>query len=104
MDFKFQCDILQAAGLDVLYPGTETYETRDESYFSVSARLGPNCIVQPTSAEQTALAVTTLKKKTCNWAVRGGGHMTWAGASNSKFERLYLATPLVFCTFADVSL
>ncbi|CCF35632.1 6-hydroxy-D-nicotine oxidase [Colletotrichum higginsianum] len=76
------CDALEAAGLKVLRPSTEAYETRDTSYFSVSAQLSPYCIVQPTSAEEVALAIVTLKKTQCNWAVRGGGHMTWAGASN----------------------
>ncbi|KAF6786803.1 6-hydroxy-D-nicotine oxidase [Colletotrichum sojae] len=76
------CAVLENAGLKVLRPGTEAYTARDESYFSVSAQLSPYCIVQPTSAAEVALAVTTLKNSTCNWAVRGGGHMTWAGASN----------------------
>ncbi|KAH9883543.1 6-hydroxy-D-nicotine oxidase [Xylariomycetidae sp. FL2044] len=77
------CDVLDAAGLRVLRADTSDYETREGSYFSVSAQLGPYCIVQPTSTEQVSLAVTTLKNATtCNWAVRGGGHMTWAGASD----------------------
>ncbi|KAK0384642.1 hypothetical protein NLU13_8728 [Sarocladium strictum] len=78
------CDALEAASLRVLRPGSEAYETRDGSYFSISAQLGPNCIVQPVNTAQVALAVTTLKETTCNWAVRGGGHMTWARASNGK--------------------
>lgn len=86
MKFEWQCDALEKAGLDVLRPDTKAYTERDESYFSVSAQLNPYCIVQPTSANDTSLAVTTLKESTCNWAVRGGGHMTWAGASNSKLS------------------
>ncbi|KAF6812655.1 6-hydroxy-D-nicotine oxidase [Colletotrichum plurivorum] len=76
------CAVLENAGLKVLRPGMEAYTARDESYFSVSAQLSPYCIVQPASAAEVALAVTTLRNSTCNWAVRGGGHMTWAGASN----------------------
>lgn len=82
--FVLQCYVLETAGLQVLRPGTEAYETRDASYFSVSAQLSPNCIVQPEVTAQVAQVVTTLKEMTCKWAVRGGGHMTWAGASNSE--------------------
>ena len=83
---SWQCDALEKAGLGVLRPETEAYEAREESYFSVSAQISPYCIVQPTSTEETALALTTLEKSTCNFAVRGGGHMTWAGASNSELS------------------
>ncbi|KAM0816714.1 hypothetical protein AB5N19_02516 [Seiridium cardinale] len=77
------CDILETAGLQILRPDTDAYTARDESYFSVSAQLSPYCIVQPRSTEQVSLAITTLKTATkCNWAIRGGGHMTWAGASD----------------------
>ncbi|KAI0128315.1 6-hydroxy-D-nicotine oxidase [Xylariales sp. AK1849] len=77
------CDILESAGLKVLRQNTSAYLARDESYFSVSAQLSPYCIVQPISTEQVSLAITTLKTSTkCNWAVRGGGHMTWANASD----------------------
>ncbi|KAH6652289.1 6-hydroxy-D-nicotine oxidase [Truncatella angustata] len=77
------CDVLAAAGLKILRPETGEYFARDTSYFSVSAQLSPYCIVQPTSADQVSLAITTLKTATtCNWAIRGGGHMTWAGASD----------------------
>lgn len=79
-----QCNVLEAAGLKVLRPDSAAYKARDASYFSVSAQLSPYCIVQPTNAAEVSLAVTTLKGTTCNWAVRSGGHMTWAGASNSK--------------------
>ncbi|GJC90137.1 hypothetical protein ColLi_12975 [Colletotrichum liriopes] len=59
------CNTLEAVGLKVLRPNTEAYETRDASYFSVSAQLSPYCIVQPNSTTEVALAVTTLKKTTC---------------------------------------
>ncbi|KAH8179480.1 FAD binding domain-containing protein [Sarocladium implicatum] len=77
-----ECKALHDAGLKVLRPGTQSYQARDTSYFSVSAQLGPHCIVQPRDTGEVSLAVKTLKQTECNWAVRGGGHMTWAGASN----------------------
>lgn len=79
-----QCAALEEAGLSILRPNTEAYTARDSSYFSVSAQLAPYCIVQPRDISQVALTVRFLKEKTrSNFAVRGGGHMTWAGASNS---------------------
>ncbi|KAI8220539.1 (S)-mandelate dehydrogenase [Colletotrichum sp. SAR 10_77] len=75
-------DALESAGLKVLRQGTPAYKARDESYFSVSAQLSPGFIVQPSSAAEVSLTVTKLKSMGCNWAIRGGGHATWAGASN----------------------
>ncbi|ETS77959.1 hypothetical protein PFICI_10021 [Pestalotiopsis fici W106-1] len=77
------CDILEAAGLTVLRPNTAAYTARNQSYWSVSARINPTCIVQPRSTEQVAQAITILKTQTtCKWAVRGGGHASYPGASN----------------------
>lgn len=90
MSFAWQCGALETAGLKVLHPGTDAYETRDASYFSVSAQLSPNCIVQPICTDEVAAAITTLEKTGCNWAVRGGGHMTWAGASNSEWKHCFV--------------
>lgn len=79
------CIALKAAGLTVLRPQDDEYQSRIESYFSVSARLEPGCIVQPTTAEEVSLAVTTLTKKTkCDFAIRGGGHTAFPGAANIK--------------------
>ena len=96
-----QCDALESAGLDVLRPDTDAYKARDDSYFSVSARLNPNCIVQPTSADETSKALTTLLETSCNVAVRSGGHMTWAGAANSTFEPTQLLLCFTLCALAD---
>lgn len=46
----------------------------------------PTCIVRATSPKDVSLAVKTLvganKVGNCQFAVRGGGHTPWAGASN----------------------
>lgn len=55
----------------------------------MSEQLSPYCIVQPKDTAEVALAVTTLRASTTNWAVRGGGHMTWAGSANSKYLPAY---------------
>lgn len=78
------CDNLEALGIGVLRPGSASFAARDSSYFSVSAQLSPNCIVQPKNTLQVSQAVKALGKSKCNLAVRGGGHMTWAGASNIR--------------------
>lgn len=76
---------LVKAGLRVLEPGTEAYAEREASYFSRSSQLKPYCYVQPRDTAEVALALATLvKDTTCNFAIRSGGHMVWAGANNSK--------------------
>ncbi|KAI1841225.1 hypothetical protein JX266_012614 [Neoarthrinium moseri] len=85
-DCQVCCSVLKAAGLDVLLPNTEAYKARDDSYFSVSAQLAPFCIVQPKDSSQVVKALNTIKKETdCNFAVRGGGHMTWPGGSDIHY-------------------
>ncbi|KAL7625595.1 hypothetical protein AAE478_004815 [Parahypoxylon ruwenzoriense] len=85
------CSALESTGLgNIYYPGSDSYENRTDSYFSVSAQLEPSCIIQPTSAQEVSLIVTTLTQATtCNFAIRSGGHTVWPGAANSepRFER-----------------
>ncbi|KAK7953236.1 hypothetical protein PG988_013930 [Apiospora saccharicola] len=73
------CAALSAAGLaNVLTPGSAAYEDRTKSYWSITSQLTPWCIVQPTTPEEVALAVTTLvQQTTCQFAVRSGGHFIW---------------------------
>lgn len=56
------------------------------SYWAVNVQLEPTCIVQPQSADDVSVAVKTLTRaggdSPCKFAVRSGGHMTWAGANN----------------------
>ncbi|KAJ4364605.1 hypothetical protein N0V83_009201 [Neocucurbitaria cava] len=82
---KSQCKALQDSGLThVLYPGSEEYKARTASYWSVSAQLTPGCIVEPISTKEVSLAIKTLNAaaKDCQFAVRSGGHTTWAGSNN----------------------
>lgn len=69
----------------LLLPGQTAYESRLESYFDVKQQsITPNCIVQPKTTEEVALAVKTLvaSAKSCKFAIRSGGHTPYAGASN----------------------
>ena len=42
----------------------------------------PTCRFTPTSVEDVSAAVVLLSDKKCRFAVRGGGHMSFAGAAN----------------------
>ncbi|KAI8936156.1 hypothetical protein NX059_007651 [Plenodomus lindquistii] len=81
------CKAIEAAGLaNVLYEGGIQYRNRTESYWSVSAQLTPDCIVQPLSTEDVSKTVKTIvRDASCvqtNFAIRGGGHTPWAGSNN----------------------
>ncbi|KAI9933671.1 hypothetical protein ASPWEDRAFT_160173 [Aspergillus wentii DTO 134E9] len=81
------CASLQASPLhtNLFYPNSLAYNQSVSSYFSVNAQLDPTCIVQPHTAEQVSLAVSTLSRNgssPCKFAVRSGGHTIWAGAAN----------------------
>lgn len=64
---------LKEAGLgDVLYvPGEQAYQAREDSYWSLSPRLGPWAIVQPRTAGEVAQAVKALVGTDgCKFAIR----------------------------------
>lgn len=76
----------------VALPGTAAYTTAVQSYFSVQQQesMRPACIVRPENAQDVASAVKALVQlhdggnriSRCRFAVRSGGHTSWAGASN----------------------
>lgn len=64
---------LKEAGLgDVLYnPGSESYEARTKSYWSLTAQLRPWAIVQPRNTEEVSKALKALvNTPDCKIAVR----------------------------------
>ncbi|KAL6230855.1 hypothetical protein BDW75DRAFT_244443 [Aspergillus navahoensis] len=73
-------------GDKVVFPGHAAYRASVTSYWAVNVQLEPNCIVRPQSADDVSIAVQTLTSAggglPCKFAVRSGGHMTWAGANN----------------------
>ncbi|KAL4940954.1 hypothetical protein BDV06DRAFT_195504 [Aspergillus oleicola] len=73
-------------GDKLLYPKNSAYNKSVTSYWAVNVQLEPNCIIQPESADDVSVAVQTLTDaggdSPCKFAVRSGGHMTWAGANN----------------------
>ncbi|PWY90671.1 FAD-binding domain-containing protein [Aspergillus heteromorphus CBS 117.55] len=81
------CAALQATSLrdQVLYPFSAGYNESATSYFATNAQLSPWCIVQPYSAEDVSIAVSTLvqaDESQCRFAVRSGGHTPGAGVAN----------------------
>lgn len=70
----------------MIYPGDAAFDKSVESYWAVNVQLEPTCIVQPHSVEDVSSVVSTLTSaggtSPCKFAVRSGGHMTWAGANN----------------------
>ncbi|ESZ98876.1 FAD binding domain containing protein [Sclerotinia borealis F-4128] len=85
---QYCCNALALAGLAdrLTYPGQDVYTARVESYWSLAAQLDPYCIIQPQNATEVSRAVVALvqanKTQPCQFAVRSGGHTTWAGAAN----------------------
>ena len=70
----------------VYFPQTAAFQNqqngRDGYWTQQEAALVPACRVAPSSTQDVAVAVKELVHKKCLFAVRGGGHMSWAGAAN----------------------
>ncbi|KAI9752545.1 MAG: hypothetical protein M4579_005582 [Chaenotheca gracillima] len=68
------------------YPDSRTYldeQNGTRAYWSVYAsNVQPSCRLTPTTTDEVARAVAALAGLRCKFAVRGGGHMFWAGAAN----------------------
>lgn len=68
----------------VLLPGSAEYSVSLLSYFSPHASaVKPLCFVLPKTAEDVSTIITSLVASSCKFAVRGGGHMWFPGASSS---------------------
>lgn len=62
----------------VYFPGTDGYDDRMDTYWSLSAALAPWCMVLPETLEDVSKVITTLGKEKCPFGIRGGGHGTHA--------------------------
>ncbi|KAJ6578865.1 hypothetical protein DFH09DRAFT_1449184 [Mycena vulgaris] len=57
--------------------------TEEASYYALAqSDLKPNCRVSPANADDVSVIVSIAGENECEFAVRSGGHMTWAGSSN----------------------
>lgn len=77
-----QCDALyKVLGKDkVIFPAAKTYSDSIASYWSLkNTEIHPSCVVQPRTADQVSLSVSTLTlgakayEAKCQFAIRGGG-------------------------------
>lgn len=70
----------------MVLPDNTDYQDEVDVHWSLAARLSPRCFIQPHNAGEVAKIVTTLveanKTAPCKFAIRSGGHTTWAGAAN----------------------
>ncbi|KAI0124989.1 hypothetical protein BJ170DRAFT_696539 [Xylariales sp. AK1849] len=67
----------------ISFPGSQQYNESLTSYYSAQeAALFPSCIVSPISAADVSKSVATLTRSNCSFAIRSGGHSTWAGDAN----------------------
>ena len=71
----------------ISYPASSVFADQQtgpvNGYWSQQeASINPSCRFTPNSPVDVANAVELLTSRQCRFAVRGGGHMSWAGAAN----------------------
>ena len=66
----------------IVLPQDADYEARQDTYWSIGARIRPACIVRPKSTEEVSLAIKSLVAANGKFAIRSGGHTQWAGSNN----------------------
>lgn len=84
-DAQSQCQALSAisAFANVFYPNSTRYTSTQQSYWTLQeSSLHPSCIVQPSTAVQVGVAVSTLVSRNCSFAIKGRGHTPSAGFAN----------------------
>ncbi|KAJ7160981.1 hypothetical protein C8R46DRAFT_1038176 [Mycena filopes] len=81
---RFCCMVLNSTlPGKVFFPHSEEYDEQEASYYALAqSDLKPACRVSPTSADDVSVIVRITGDNKCDFAVRSGGHMTNAGASN----------------------
>ncbi|KAK4164097.1 hypothetical protein QBC43DRAFT_318702 [Cladorrhinum sp. PSN259] len=67
----------------VSFPGSLAYSASLGSYFSLQeTSVQPRCIVSPQTVHDVSTAVRVLVTSGCQFAIRSGGHTSFAGAAN----------------------
>ncbi|KAH7047422.1 FAD binding domain protein, partial [Macrophomina phaseolina] len=79
-----QCSALTLrCGERCAQPGTEAYNSFRTEFWSLQqGNVRPACVFKPTSATEVSVAVQLARLLQCPFAVKSGGHATFAGASN----------------------
>lgn len=82
--------VLSLLGDKVSFPGAQSYNASQTSYFAQQQREAvPLCVVSPTSAEDVSAVIRSLvttpdDSPSCRFAFRSGGHSSVPGAGNSN--------------------
>jgi FAD/FMN-containing dehydrogenase len=67
----------------LLAEGTSTYDAFTGGYWSaIQAAVTPQCVFKPTSAIEVSSMVLISRLTQCPFAVKGGGHAAFSGASS----------------------
>ncbi|KAF2704599.1 FAD-binding domain-containing protein [Pleomassaria siparia CBS 279.74] len=67
----------------VLSDGTSAYDSFTGSYWSAQqGELNPSCVFKPAKTVDVSTLVLIARLYQCPFAVKGGGHAAWAGASS----------------------
>ena len=61
-------------------------------FYTASAMLGPKCVFEPSSSDEMAEAVLTLRNVSSPFAIRGGGHMPIGDAANINSTGVLLSS------------
>ncbi|KAI5918100.1 FAD-binding domain-containing protein [Camillea tinctor] len=81
------CETLAATfgGAQVSSVGQEAYDTRLNRFWSAqqAQETKPQCFFHPYDAEDISVAILVSRATQCPFAVKGGGHAAFKGASNS---------------------
>ena len=85
-----QCSLLFATlGDKVSFPNEAAYNASSASYWSQQEQeVAPSCVVKPKSPADVSTIIQCLTGeegehlRPCQFAIKGGGHMMWAGAAN----------------------
>lgn len=67
----------------ILSQGTSAYDSFTKTYFSAQqGALHPSCVFEPSKTLDVSVFVLIARLYQCPFAVKGGGHAPWGGASS----------------------
>ncbi|KAI2627109.1 FAD-binding domain-containing protein [Hypomontagnella submonticulosa] len=82
------CDVLASIfGNNIVdVPGQESYQASQSRFWTQqqSQETKPKCFVHPADAEDVSVIILVSRATECPFAVKGGGHSAFKGASNSR--------------------
>lgn len=65
------------------WPSSQGYNASMEGFWTLQATFDtPACVVRPESSDEVGAAVKTLVDSHCQFSIKGGGHIAFAGAAS----------------------